>query len=175
MKKCDCESLFCLAHNYPCPNPAGKTKTIYGTHLCDACAERMPAKYIRRLPKIFGHRETEYGRRVDVQLHDTNTTTDVFWSAHKNSYVLASITDDNSWKSNPEAMERFYFQRGEEWFTLVSINGAGEVRWSVSKDRLEQAEEAEEENPEKCVDGAPGAWDMAEYLAAARHFNLIPR
>ena len=48
--------------------------------------------------------------------------------------------------------------------TLVSVNGGGEVRWTVSQSQIDYAVEAE-------ARGIRGG-DAEEQLAAARHFGL---
>lgn len=108
--------------------------------------------------------------RVNVKLYDTHTTRDIFWSEKFNSYVLVEVNRANAWLNMPEC-DDFYFQTKDgKWFTLVSVNGAGEVRWSVTKEQLERAEDMEERYPDKI-----SGWDDGEYLVAARHFRLIPQ
>jgi len=63
--------------------------------------------------RVYGYKDTPYGRRVDVALYDTRTTEDIYWSARCNSYVLAA-------------------DPGDEAPRLVCINGAGEVRWDAT-------------------------------------------
>lgn len=108
---------------------------------------------------------------VDCTLRNMDTTRDIFWSLRKNSYVLAEIKKDSMWANRPahdDTADR-YFWRGPDGghVQLLSINGAGEVRWDVTKDRIEA--DAQRENEPWWNDGLDGA----EQLAAARHFGLI--
>jgi hypothetical protein len=100
--------------------------------------------------KVHGWIEDErFGNCVNVQLANLYTTPDVFWSARGNSYVLASNAQD---AAQP---------------LLVSVNGLGEVRWTVDDRALQRALRHEREswfNPQG---------DDAETLAAARHFKLV--
>lgn len=105
------------------------------------------------------------GSVVDVKLYDFRTTQAVFWSPRWraetgggsggcNSFVLVE-TEFGEWEA------------GNKKCSLVSINGAGEVRWSVTKSTIERQLEEEK---------APW-WKDDEYgesLKAARHFGLIP-
>jgi hypothetical protein len=157
-------------HPDGCPSPRGKVKTIYGTRLCEECAKGIPERFIAGPPAIFGWKDTQHGARVDVTLRDMNTTNDIYWSRSKNSYVLAEVRADSPWLTHPKCAD-YYFQRDGRWFCLVSINGCGEVRWSVTADRLAQDEDYEE----VCeAEGRDHHGDGVEQLAAARHFNLIP-
>lgn len=105
-------------------------------------------------PKIHGR--TADGR-VDVELHDMVSTPDVHWSARSNSYVLVS-TDRGG----------FTLADGRK-AALVSVNGAGEVRWDVQAWSLEHAVKSE-------GTGDAGIWsrsDSCEQLTAARHFGIV--
>lgn len=93
--------------------------------------------------------DPRFGNRVDVGLTHARTTADVFWSARGNSYVLASNPQD---AAHP---------------LLISVNGLGEVRWTLGVPELQRALRNEREswfNPRG---------DDAEALAAARHFGLV--
>jgi hypothetical protein len=108
---------------------------------------------------------------VDCTLRDMRTTPDVYWSESYNSYVLAEVSEGNTWANHPFG-ERYYWRRGEQLFQLVSINGAGEMRWDVPKERLDGEIKYEQD----CLrEGREMHGDGREFLAAARHFGLIPR
>ena len=101
---------------------------------------------------------------VDCQLREIRTTPDVWWSPSANSYVLAEVRNKETWANTP-ATDRYFWVIDGKLVQLVSINGGGEVRWDVTKDRVERARAQENE-----------AWgrkgDSWEYLCAARHFGL---
>ena len=129
------------------------------------------SKKSSNLPTIFKWTTSKYGPRVDVKLHDMNTTLGIFWSDSKNSYVLVEATPEAAIRGM-DWLEMFLFRRGTQWFSLASINGAGEVRWTVDANRLA----SEERYEEQCEDeGREMHGDGVEFLAAARHFNLIAK
>lgn len=117
-------------------------------------------------------KQTEYGIRVDVSLYDMNTKPDIFWSPRKfriengrqepaggcNSYVLVEETDP------APGINELLFE-GKR-VRLYSINGAGEVRWEVFARELRNGMAYEREGK------LDPHWDCAEFLLAARHFNL---
>ncbi len=56
-RRCECESATgaCDAggrhrNDEPCPRPAGKAVTIYGTSLCNGCASAHPPEYLKVKP-----------------------------------------------------------------------------------------------------------------------------
>jgi hypothetical protein len=100
--------------------------------------------------------------RVDVALHSTATTTDIFWSTRFNSYVMAEV--------KPETSGALLVRDGK-WAVLTSVNGRGEVRWSYDIGDIERAEDYEERCAEE---NRPHGGDGDEMLAAARHFHIIP-
>jgi len=91
-------------------------------------------------------------------MREIRTTEDVFWSVNTNSYVLAK----------PRGGAETFDLNGEK-VLLLSINGAGEVRWPVWPYNLEGALKNEKESWWR------ETYDGAEQLAAARHFGLIPQ
>lgn len=107
---------------------------------------------------------------VDVHLREIRTTKDVYWSVNTNSYVLVDAT--SPWASRNQSEdwhERYHFKVDGKWAMLVSINGAGELRWDVLKDTLESHLKHEKEPWWR------ETYEGAEALAAARHFGLIPK
>lgn len=100
--------------------------------------------------KIYGWVEDpRFGNHVDVKLSHTQSTADVYWSPRGNSYVLAENV----------------LTPGEP--LLVSVNGLGEVRWTIDPHTLQRAVHDEHE-PWFNATG-----DAAEALAAARHLGLL--
>ena len=107
---------------------------------------------------------------VDVALNSIRTTLDVYWSppwdaphgGHGgcNSYVMAE-SDMGEYAINNKKC------------SLYSINGMGEVRWSVSKSMIESA--LDSYNKIIAQGHIPEPWDgdFFEYLLAARHFKLV--
>lgn len=89
--------------------------------------------------------------RVSVHLFDTVSTSRVFWSARCNSYVL--IPDP--------ARGEFQTPDGRN-VSLVSVNGAGEIRWTVTRSQVDF----------QIKNGFKGG-DGEESLAAALHFGLV--
>lgn len=79
------------------------------------------------MSKIHQWKDTPHGKRVDVKLYDTRTTKDVFWSDRCNSYVLVILQPGVSYGATTFTHPEY----GQE-VMLMSINGAGEVRWPVS-------------------------------------------
>lgn len=134
--------------------PASGAETGNGRYHVTASAYPAPktAPKRTRAPKIHAI----VGHRVNVKLYDHETTNDVFWSERCNSYVLAAA----------QPHERGAIKVGEAHATLVSVNGAGEVRWTVQQGQIDSALRLE-------ADGIRGG-DAEEQLAAARHFGLIP-
>jgi hypothetical protein len=100
---------------------------------------------------------------VDCHLREVRTTPDVWWSPSTNSYVLAEIPLID--QIHVSRRDMLYWQVDGQWVELLSINGAGEVRWNVERARVEQAQAQEEEEW-----GKKG--DSYEFLCAARHFGL---
>lgn len=106
---------------------------------------------------------------VDCPLYDMNTTPDVFWSENKNSYCLVRVPYLGGQPREPEYLDRYsWLSPTGEWFQLYSINGAGEVRWDVSKHRVQYMLEMEEKYGDEIG-------DSKEFLAALRHFGLAPK
>lgn len=109
------------------------------------------------------YRRREDGR-ADVELHSMTTTKDVFWSPRWasegggrggcNSYILM------------ESPYGEFIHLGIQC-SLVSVNGIGEIRWSVSPNDLERDQRNEKEDWRK-------GDEYGEKLKAARHFGLIP-
>ena len=95
---------------------------------------------------------------MDVALRDHETTDDVFWSERCNSYVLVGAAGGDR--------DRLMCSVKGVGVSLVSVNGGGEVRWTVSQSQIDYAVEAE-------ARGIRGG-DAEEQLAAARHFGLVP-
>lgn len=50
--QCNCENVKCPHGEEPCTNEAGKHKAEYVGAICDACAERMPKKYLKENTKL---------------------------------------------------------------------------------------------------------------------------
>lgn len=66
----------------------------------------------------------ESEQRYDVGLTHTRNTPEVFWSPQGNSYILVEHTErpmNDAW----------FTERGEAVVYLTSVNGRGEVRWTV--------------------------------------------
>lgn len=88
------------------------------------------------------------GHKVDCKLHEVRTTEDIYWSERSNSYVLAKPEG----KADGWGSEQTWLTPNGQKCWLLSINGGGEVRWSVlSSGRI---------------------WDD-EQRAAIKHFKLI--
>jgi hypothetical protein len=116
-------------------------------------------------PQVFGWTDTEYGPRVAVRLVDHRTTPDIYWSVRYNSYVLAEV------RSNATPFEqRQAIDFNGRKVQLVSVNGMGEVRWTVEQWAIDCALRDEKEEWWDRVNG-----DGKEQLAAARHFGLAPK
>ena len=76
------------------------------------------------MAKVHEWKVTERGSTVvDVWLSRIQTTEDVFWSAGGDSYLLAAVSAGNDDGNN--------FHHQGVAVHLVSVNGAGEVRWYV--------------------------------------------
>lgn len=124
------------------------------------------------MPRIYGMKQTEYGTRVDVALYDHRTTENVFWSPRwespgggrggMNSYVL--VREATGGCSCPGDV----FPTKDGPVSLASINGMGEIRWTVSPRALSFAVEMEAAGTLRPEGGAH------EELLAARHFGLVP-
>lgn len=117
------------------------------------------------MPKVYGWKDTENGPRVTVRLEDHYTTPDIYWSARYNSYVLAEVRSD----ATPFEQRQAINWNGRK-VMLVSVNGAGEVRWTVDQGAIDCALRDEKEEWWERVNG-----DGKEQLAAARHFGLAPK
>lgn len=89
-------------------------------------------------------------QRVDIRLQHSRNTETTFWSPQYNSYVLREVKEEdiNPGYLNPGAIWKL--PDGRRVF-LLSINGIGEVRWSV-----------------------PHSGSADGDLDAARYFNLTP-
>ena len=111
--------------------------------------------------KVFGMKDTPYGKRVDVSLCETKTSRDIFWSprweapkSHGgmggfNSYVV--FADDDGIQ------------------TIASINGYGEVRWTLTEREFKFAFDYAKDHPN------PNPWDgdWVEQLKVAAHFGVL--
>lgn len=85
---------------------------------------------------------------VNIKLTEVRTTEKVFWSERSNSYVLA----EPEGRADGWGSEQVWLTPDGRKCWLLSINGIGEVRWSVlSSGRI---------------------WDD-EQKAAIKHFKLI--
>jgi hypothetical protein len=99
---------------------------------------------------------------VDIKLHQVVTTPEVFWSPRSedgyggcNSYVVVHSPEHGA------------FKLGDTRVALLSINGAGEVRWGVQSWEARYALEAEKEGKLNVIGGT-----TREGLLAMRHFGL---
>lgn len=87
----------------------------------------------------------------------------MWWSPRCNSYVLAELRADATSYDKHTA----HTVDGKR-VILASVNGIGEVRWTVDSDRI--AYFLRDENKEHF-----SQTDGHEQLAAARYFGLAPR
>ena len=110
------------------------------------------------MARIHGWKKNEFtgNQVVDVKLYHTDTTQDVFWSKMKNSYVLVESFDIFGNFEAPDGTG----------VRLLSVNGAGEVRWPVMVQDIVFALRAEKEG--WLDEGST----IDEQLKAFRHFNL---
>jgi hypothetical protein len=134
--------------------PVGGYETGNGRHWESANAYPAPkvAPARRRAPKVHAI----VANRVDVKLYDHETTSDIFWSERCNSYVLAAA----------QPHDREALKLGTANVLLVSVNGAGEIRWTVTKWQLDMSVEQE-------AAGRKVGGDAEEQLAAAKHFGIV--
>jgi hypothetical protein len=93
---------------------------------------------------------------VDIKLTAIGSTDSVFWSHRTNSYVVVEN-------------ERGAFEIDGTKVSLVSINGFGEIRWTVERWMIDYALEYDAKG--ELTRGA----DDYEYLEAARHFGLVEK
>ena len=124
------------------------------------------------MPRMYGMRQSKYGARVDVELWDHRTTADVFWSPRwespgggsggMKSYVLVREATGGC------AVPGDVFNTKDGPVSLASINGMGEIRWTVSPRSLAFAVEMESKGELRPEGGSH------EELLAARHFGLVP-
>ena len=130
------------------------TETGNGRYCVTVCAypATKPAPARRRAPHVYAI----VGGRVDVRLESRSTSDDVFWSERCNSYVLVAARAD----------DRDAFKLGNKHVTVTSVNGAGEIRWTVQPYQIEYAL-ADEAKGRKLVG------DVVEQIAAARHFGVV--
>lgn len=116
--------------------------------------------------RAFRFMNERLGNRVDVALHDTQTTERVFWSPKWEDKGRGTSGGANSFVL--VRSDRGEFEVDGERVSLVCINGIGEVRWRVTANKL-HADLGYEK-----LDW----WRDMEYgeeLKAARHFGIIPQ
>lgn len=112
--------------------------------------------------KVHQLRETkDYGHYIDVTLHDHETTKDIYWSP------VWAAPPDRGGRGGLNSYLVFADVHGE--IGIASVNGAGEIRWTIPEWQAKYAFRCEQKFP----NSPPWAGDWVEQLGVLKHFGVV--